>query len=111
MDERPYIPADVAEAFEQALADYNAWQPGGDEPEVSLNGRSVKISILCGEVMNYSGAMPPLLVELLLRETHAGIEPTDFNPDDSCANGARHLLKLIDFRREDFRRMAERHKS
>jgi len=49
----------------------------------------------------------PRLVYLLGKETHADIDPPDWKEKSSCGIGARHLLKLIDYRKDKDRRLEE----
>jgi hypothetical protein len=55
--------------------------------------------------MDYNDPMPPGLVFLLNKEIY--IDPTDWNQDNSYGNGGRHLLKLIDYRNGEHRRLEE----
>jgi hypothetical protein len=43
---RPRIPADVADAFGEALVLLVQWQGGADEPVAILDGRTLKISAI-----------------------------------------------------------------
>jgi hypothetical protein len=103
------IPPELRETFHTAVAEYHSWRPGEDEPEVSLDRRSVKISDICNRVMDYNDPMPPGLVFLLNKEIY--IDPTDWNRDNSYGNGGRHLLKLIDYRNGEHRRLEESHRN
>jgi hypothetical protein len=51
--------------------------------------------------------MPPRLAYLLGKETHADIDPPDWKEKSSYGIGARHLLKLINYRKDKDRRLEE----
>jgi hypothetical protein len=110
VDERKPLPPDLVEAFEQALAEYYGWQPGDPEPTVSYHQRPVEISTVCRFVRNFSGLMSASLTQLLAKERHAGVEAFNLAATDTYENGARCLLALIDYRRDEYRRMEERRK-
>jgi hypothetical protein len=78
---------------------YQAWSGAGEEPAVSLNHRSTKISEVCGHVKVYGDPLPRQILSVLDGETHLGIVPTDWNGDPSYRSGGQHLLKLIDYYR------------
>jgi len=101
------MPPNLRNAFHDALAQYHDWRPGEDEPEVSLDRRAVKISDICNLVMIHDDPMPPRLVYLLGKETHADIDPPDWKEKSSYGIGARHLLKLINYRKDKDRRLEE----
>jgi hypothetical protein len=103
-DERQPIPLDVAAAFEDAMANYYGWRPGEAEPTVNLNGNEVTISGACHAAMSYGGSMPVVLASLLAEKIHAGSKRFDFKADDTYENGARCLLALINYRKEEYRR-------
>ena len=42
------IPADLSEAFEQAVKELIAWDGSGDEPSVNFDGRPTLISAIAG---------------------------------------------------------------
>jgi|ERR1700735_3729762 hypothetical protein len=108
VDERKPLPPDLVEAFEQAWAEYHGWRPGDPEPAVSFHQRPVEISMVCRFVRNFSGSMPAGLVQLLAREQHAGVEAFNLEATDTYENGAWCLLALIDYRRDEYRRLEER---
>jgi hypothetical protein len=100
-------PPNLRNAFHDALAQYHDWRPGEHEPEVSLDRRAVKISDICNLVMIHDDPMPPRLAYLLGKETHADIDPPDWKEKSSYGIGARHLLKLINYRKDKDRRLEE----
>ena len=81
-----------------AIERFRVWRQPEDEPNVSLKRGPIKISAVCRLVMNYSDPMPDAILLAAHRQTHEGIEPTDWYEDRSYRNGARHLLKLIKHR-------------
>jgi hypothetical protein len=49
------IPADLSEAFDQAVKELIAWDGGGDEPSVNVGGRPMLISTIAGLVETRKG--------------------------------------------------------
>jgi hypothetical protein len=52
------IPADLSEAFDQAVKELIAWDGGGDEPSVNVGGRPMLISTIAGLVETHKDTMP-----------------------------------------------------
>jgi hypothetical protein len=71
----PRIPADVADAFGEALVLLVQWQGGADEPVATLDGRSTPISKTFEMVASraFRDEVPGSMLELL--QTYAGRDP------------------------------------
>jgi hypothetical protein len=71
----PRIPADVADAFGEALVLLVQWEGGADEPVAILDGRTLKISAIFELVAAraFRDQVPPSMLELL--QTYAARSP------------------------------------
>ena len=72
---RSPIPADVADAFGEALVLLVQWNGGADEPVAILDGRSMKITMIFELVAGraFRDEMPRSMLELL--RTYAARDP------------------------------------
>jgi hypothetical protein len=69
------IPADVADAFGEALVLLVQWEGGADEPAAILDGRSVKITVIFELVAGraFRDRVPQSMLNLL--QTYAARDP------------------------------------
>jgi hypothetical protein len=78
MSSIPYkpIPADASHVFGEALILLVQWKGGADEPTVTLDGQSLRVSVIFNRIANlrYGGTLPRGMLDLLL--AYAGREPT-----------------------------------
>jgi hypothetical protein len=103
-----HIPADVRDAFGEALILLVQWQGGADEPVVSLDGKPFRISLMFDLVLGrkFKDQMPPSMVELLL--TYASKAPARQRQSDQLKLlptyeiGARCLLKWFGEKKSRF---------
>jgi hypothetical protein len=72
---QPRIPADVADAFGEALVLLVQWQGGVDEPVAVLDGKTMPISMIFELVAGraFRDEVPRSMLELL--QTYAGRDP------------------------------------
>jgi hypothetical protein len=72
---RPAIPADVADAFGEALVLLVQWQGGADEPVAVLDGKAMQISMIFELVAGraFRDEVPRSMLELL--QTYAATDP------------------------------------
>ena len=52
------IPADLSEAFDQAVKELVAWDGGGNQPSVNFGGRPTLISAVAGLAETHNDTMP-----------------------------------------------------
>jgi hypothetical protein len=102
------IPADLLQAFEQALAAFVAWH-NGDEPVVNIHGKPAPISAVVKLCEIYPDTMPTKLYWRLVQQANRFAdrkpEARALIGDSSFETGARCLLQWIDqlrSRRDDF---------
>jgi hypothetical protein len=96
-----HIPADVKDAFGEALILLVQWQGGAEEPVVSLDGKTFRISLVFDLVLGrkFKDQMPPSMVELLVtyaskdRARRPQSEQLQLLPTYEI--GARCLLKWV----------------
>jgi hypothetical protein len=108
MPEQPSepIPRDLADAFHAAIAAYECWGSGEDEPQVSIDLRPIAIGIVCLKVARYNDEpMPDTVWRRLL---NLKIDMGDLDKDNSYGNGARGLERLINTRNADFQAKEKR---
>jgi hypothetical protein len=94
--------------FCEALSKFSDWW-GEPEPEVSFECKSYSISTICGFAMEFGDPLPEsVYVELLSQmDAHYQNLKEDLSKDRSYKMGARCLLRLIDDRKEEYRRRDE----
>jgi hypothetical protein len=92
--------SDLLDAFETAIAKYNAWQ-SGPEPTVTYQMNKCSISSICNLMTFYENVpLRPGIMELLIAvadERHADLKNELAN---NYASAGSYLLSLIDYRRE-----------
>jgi hypothetical protein len=92
------IPADVSEAFDQAVSELIAWD-GGDEPSVSVSGRPAPISAIARLAGLYNDTMPTSLfwrmVNYANRSGERKATAEALSRDSTYATGAECLLRWI----------------
>jgi hypothetical protein len=99
------IPADLSEAFDQAVKELIAWDGGGDEPSVNVGGRPMLISMIAGLAETLKDAMP---AGLFWRMVGYANRPdrmsgaSELSHDSSYATGAWCLLQWVQNKKEQF---------
>jgi hypothetical protein len=93
------LPADLREAFDQAVDALIAWE-SGTEPTVSIHDRPTLISIIASLVETYKDPMPPKLYWRLVRHAHRSPErraqAARLSKVGSYEIGARCLLEWVE---------------
>ena len=96
--------SDLLDAFETAIAKYNAWQ-SGPEPTVTYQMNKCSISSICNLMTFYENVpLRPGIRELLIAV--ADEQHGDLNNDleNNYASAGRYLLRLIEYRKERHQR-------
>ena len=93
------IPADLREAFDQAVEALIAWE-SGDEPIISVHGRPTLISVMASLVETYKDVMPGKIFWRLLRHANGSparrAQAVRLSKGDNYETGARCLLEWIE---------------
>jgi hypothetical protein len=93
------IPADASHVFGEALILLVQWRGGADEPTVTLDGQSLRISVIFNRVANlrYLDALPRGMLDLLLgyarRDPTRHAELTALTLTPTYETAARCLLR------------------
>jgi hypothetical protein len=92
------IPADLSEAFDQAVVALIAWD-SGDEPTVSVHGKPTRISAVASLVETYQDTMPTKLYWRLTHHANRSAErraqAAKLSKDSSYSTGAWCLLHWV----------------
>jgi hypothetical protein len=91
-------------AFHNAVARFQDWTADVAEPRVKLRGRFRPISEVCQEVGHLSDPVPKRILTILHKETHAGDDVSVLKTEETYRGAGRHLLRLIERRKDDIRR-------
>jgi hypothetical protein len=93
------IPANLSEAFDQAVIELIAWDGGGDEPSVSVGGRSTSISAIASLAETYKDTLPSSLFWRMVGYANRSLErragARELSKDGSYATGAGCLLQWL----------------
>jgi hypothetical protein len=103
------IPANVCDAFGEALVLLVQWQGGADEPVAILDGKTMPISMIFELVAGraFRDEMPPSMLELL--RTYAGRDPERQKEIAALAlvptyeTAARCLLTWVGYKKSKWR--------
>jgi hypothetical protein len=98
------IPLDFAEAFADAVLDYEIWSPGYPGREIRIGPRYYSVIEVCGFVDQFTDRLPERVFLKLRSYTHDhpdGVLWADLAADPSYATAARCLRKMIERRTED----------
>jgi delta 1-pyrroline-5-carboxylate dehydrogenase len=68
------IPADLSEAFDQAVNAVIAWDSAGEEPTVAVYGRPVLVSVIASLCETYKDVMPTKLYWRVVRHANRSLE-------------------------------------
>jgi hypothetical protein len=99
------IPAELSEAFYQAVKELIAWDGGGDEPSVNVGGRPMLISTIAGLVETHKDTMP---ASVFWRMVGYANRPdrmsgaSELSQDSSYATGAWCMLQWVQDIKEQF---------
>ena len=91
-------------AFHNAVSRFQDWTADIAEPKVKLRGRFCPISEVCEEVANLFNLSPEFILSVLYKETKAGDEMLALKMDETYRGAGRHLLRLIERRKDEIRR-------
>jgi hypothetical protein len=95
---------EVRIAFHNALSRFQDWTANVAEPKVKLRGRFCPISEVCEEVANLSNLLPEFILSILYKETKADDDVLALKLDETYRGAGRHLLRLIERRKDEIRR-------
>jgi hypothetical protein len=91
-------------AFHNAVSRFEDWTANVAEPKVRLRGRFCPISEVCLEIADLSDPLPEAILAVLSKETKAGDDMLALKMDETYRGAGRHLLRLIERRKEEIRR-------
>ena len=91
-------------AFHNAVSRFQDWTANVAEPRVKLRGRFCPISEVCEEVANLSNLLPEFILSILYKETKADDDVLALKLDETYRGAGRHLLRLIEKRKDEMRR-------
>ena len=91
-------------AFHNAVSRFQDWTANVAEPKVKLHGRFCPISEVCEEVANLSNLLPVFILSILYKESKADDDVLALKLDETYRGAGRHLLRLIDRRKDEIRR-------
>jgi hypothetical protein len=93
------IPANIRDAFDQAVNELIAWDKSGEEPTVSFDGNPTPISTIARLAETYKDTMPTgvfwRLVNYANRSRERKAAAVELSKDSSYATGAWCLLQWI----------------
>jgi hypothetical protein len=90
-------------AFHNAVSRFQDWTAGIAESKVKFHGRFWPISEVCREVGKLSDPLPEAVLSVLYKETKPGGDVLALKMDKTYRGASRHLLRLIDRRRDEIR--------
>ena len=91
-------------AFHNAVSRFQDWTANVAEPKVKLHGRFCPISEVYKEVANLSNLLPKFILSILYKETKANDDVLALKLDKTYRGAGRHLLRLIERRKDEIRR-------
>jgi hypothetical protein len=95
----PAIPANIRDAFDQAVNELIAWDRSGEEPTVNIDGKPTPISTIAHLAETCKDTMPASLFWRLVnyanRSRERNAAAVELSKDSSYATGARCLLQWI----------------
>ena len=98
VDHSKSIPADLSEAFEQAVDALIAWD-GGDEPTVNIHGKPMPISAVTSLTETYKDTMTAKLYWRLVHHANRSAErrsqAMELSNDSSYSAGAWCLMQWV----------------
>ena len=83
-------------AFHNAVSRFQDWTANVAEP--------CPISEVCEEVANISNPLPEFILLILYKETKANDDVLALKSDQTYRGAGRHLLRLIERRKDEIRR-------
>jgi hypothetical protein len=95
-------------AFHNAVSRFQDWTADVTEPKVRLCGRFRSISEVCREVADLSDALPEAFLSVLYKETKTGDDTLALKMNETYRGASRHLLRLIERRKEEIQRRKAR---
>jgi hypothetical protein len=94
-------------AFHNAVSRFQDWTADVAEPKVRLRSRFCPIREVCQEVTNLSDQLPEAILSALYKESKAGEDMLALKMDETYRGAGRHLLRLIERRKDEIRRRKE----
>ena len=95
----PAIPADIRDAFDQAVNEIIAWDRSGEEPTVSFDGKPTPVSTIARLAETYKDTMPANLYWRMVhhanRSPRRRVQAAKLSHDSSYATGAKCLLEWV----------------
>jgi hypothetical protein len=91
-------------AFHNAVSRFQDWTANVAEPKVKLRGKFCPISEVCEDVANLSNLLPEFILSILYKETKADDDVLALKSDETYRGAGRHLLRLIERRKDEIRR-------
>jgi hypothetical protein len=91
-------------AFHNAVSRFEDWTANVAEPKVKLQGRFCPISEVCEKVANLPNPLPKFILSVLYKQTKADDDGLALKLDQTYRGAGRHLLRLIERRKEEIRR-------
>jgi hypothetical protein len=91
-------------AFHNAVSRFQDWTADIAEPKVRLCGRFCSIIEVCQDVADLSDPLPKAILSTLYKETKAGDDMLALKMDETYRGAGRHLLRLIERRKDEIRR-------
>ena len=97
-------------AFHNAVSRFQDWTADVAEPKVRFCGRFCPLSEVCNEIADLSDPLPEAILSVLYKETKAGDDMLALKMDETYRGAGRHLLRLIEWRKDEFRRRKQNRK-
>ena len=97
-------------AFHNAVSRFQDWTADVAEPKVRFCGRFCPLSEVCSEIADLSDPLPEAILSVLYKETKAGDDMLALKMDETYRGAGRHLLRLIERRKDEFRRRKQNRK-
>jgi hypothetical protein len=91
-------------AFHNAVSRFQDWTADVAEPNVKLRGRFCPISKVCDEIADLADPLPEAILLVLYKETKTGDDMLRLKMDETYRGAGRHLLGLIERRKDEIRR-------
>ena len=91
-------------AFHNAVSRFQDWTADVAEPKVKFHGRFCSLSEVCGEVADLCNPLPEEILSILYNATLAGEDMLALKMDETYRGAGRHLLRLIDRRKDELER-------
>jgi len=91
-------------AFHNAVSRFQDWTADVAEPKVRFCSRFCPLSEVCNVIADLSDPLPEAILSVLYKETKDGDDMLTLKMDETYRGAGRHLLRLIERRKDEFRR-------